>query len=799
MLLEQTQLAPSLAEEILGAARTAARAIPPAFPLDATVAVNPFLGQTDQDLATASARLARLAGAALTRPRAELASMVEAGEIAEEDLEAALLACSAPGRPADLVALRAQLRKPAPAVEALPTIADLAAAATGTDWPAIFSRSFGLWASGFFDRGQALWTPRPDQTAFAAWREWAINDLTPAIAGLRGFSVHVASTPDTAERAILRATSRLGLTAAAAETAFHQLLLSLGGWSMHARWQLWQAELEGRSDTTLTDLLAIRLVWDEALLAHCPSIGRDWRASVAAHAAPVVPTADHVLDCLLQDAAERAHQRMLANKLTGPAEASGRPKLQAAFCIDVRSEVLRRALEGQGEGIETLGFAGFFGLPVAHRPAGTDEVQAHLPALLSPSMTSTSHGKGDEEFALRIAARTKRAWGRFRQAAVSSFAFVEAAGLSYGGKLIGDSLVRTRKAPGQSPLPRIEGVMSADAKAATAAKILRAMSLTERYAPLVLLIGHGAQMTNNPHESAYQCGACCGQTGEVSARLVAAMLNDPETRAGLPGLGLVLPDDTLFVAGLHDTVTDTVTLFPEAVGPKEAEKLDQAEGWLGEAGRMARAERAQRLPGAKADALGRRAADWAEVRPEWGLAGCAAFIAAPGQVTAGRDLAGRAFLHSYDWTQDDGFGTLDLILTAPVVVGSWISLQYYGSTVAPELFGGGNKLIHNVLGGIGVVEGNGGRLRAGLPWQAVHDGERLIHQPLRLSVMIEAPIEAISAVLKKHEGVRQLFDNGWMHLLALSEGRVVARYRSGLAWEPWNGEARRPADAKAAA
>ena len=126
---------------------------------------------------------------------------------------------------------------------------------------------------------------------------------------------------------------------------------------------------------------------------------------------------------------------------------------------------------------------------------------------------------------------------------------------------------------------------------------------------------------------------------------------------------------------------------------------------------------------------------------------------------------------------------LELILTAPVVVASWISLQYYGSTVAPELFGGGNKLLHNVVGGVGVVEGHGGLLRAGLPWQSVHDGERYAHEPLRLSVCIEAPREAISEVLRKHPGVRALFDNGWLHLFALDDaGRMAWRYSGDLLW-----------------
>ena len=98
------------------------------------------------------------------------------------------------------------------------------------------------------------------------------------------------------------------------------------------------------------------------------------------------------------------------------------------------------------------------------------------------------------------------------------------------------------------------------------------------------------------------------------------------------------------------------------------------------------------------------------------------------------------------------------------------------------MFGGGNKLIHNVVGGLGVVEGNGGPLRPGLPWQAVHDGIAPAHEPLRLSVLIEAPREAISAVLERHPQVRALFDNGWLHLLALQDGRIVARYVPGGGW-----------------
>jgi uncharacterized protein YbcC (UPF0753/DUF2309 family) len=319
-----------------------------------------------------------------------------------------------------------------------------------------------------------------------------------------------------------------------------------------------------------------------------------------------------------------------------------------------------------------------------------------------------------------------------------------------------------------------------------AASVLKAMSLNDRFARLVLLAGHGANVVNNPHASALHCGACGGYSGEVNARLLATLLNDREVRAGLATRGIAIPQDTLFLGALHDTTTDAVKLYDaDHPSASHAADIDQARRWLVSAGALARGERALRLPRAERAAdISHRARDWAELQPEWALAGCQAFIAAPRIRSAGRDLAGRAFLHDYDWRIDGDFGVLELILTAPVVVASWISLQYYGSTVAPDLFGAGNKLLHNVTGGIGVVEGNGGLLRAGLPWQSVHDGEQLMHEPLRLSVLIEAPREAIGAILERHPQVRALFDNRWLHLFALDEhGRMAWRYGGDMRWE----------------
>lgn len=781
-------------EEILAAARRATQAIPPLWPLASSVAVNPFLGQTGEPLATTASRLRRAAGISVTMPRSWYAERIRSGEISDADLQAAIDAAPTAMRPKTLSALKQAVVTDTPRPHAVPTVAELASTVASIDWPAIVNERIGHWASGYFDQGQALWAASQAQDAFTSWRTVAIHDLSAEIAGLAGFAQGVADGPSNARDALLEAVSHLGLTGSAAEQYFHRLLIGLGGWSQLARYRLWQAELEGGADTALTDLLAIRATWDAALFRHYEPLLRDqWQGAVASYGEPVRATPEDCVDAVLQEAAERAAQRRLQSLLERPIAASAeptRPALQVAFCIDVRSEVFRRALEGLDAGIRTSGFAGFFGLGIRHRRFASDTAEARLPVLLAPRVfTCTAEPtpearKADE--ATRISARAKRAWGRFRLAAISSFAFVEATGPLYVGKLLRDGLRLARSAAPEEPAPRFSPELDIETRVGMAAAVLKAMSLTDGFARLVLLAGHGANVVNNPHASALNCGACGGYSGEVNARLLASLLNDPQVRAGLAALGTVIPQDTLFLGALHDTTTDEVTVYSaDHPSADHGEDLAQARRWLAAAGALARSERAPRLPRAARGAdVKRRARDWAELRPEWALAGCNAFIAAPRSRTAARDLGGRAFLHDYEWRRDEGFGILELILTAPVVVASWISLQYYGSTVAPDVFGAGNKLLHNVTGGIGVVEGNGGVLRTGLPWQSVHDGERLIHEPLRLSVVIEAPREAISDVLERHPGVRALFDNRWLHLFALNaEGRMAWRYAGDLRWE----------------
>lgn len=787
-MTEMTTIDTLHGEALARAADQAVRAIPPAWPLTATVAVNPFLGQITETLDQTAARLARIGGVRLALPRKHFADLFAKGEITDEDLVAALQSSTLFNQ-IDLPALKAALAEEPQAVAALPTIAELAAGVTGKDWPGLVSERIGSFAAGFFDQGQALWAASRRNGLYAAWRAFATHDLTPEIMGFKGFSIHVDETPETPHGAIERAAVSLGLGAEPG-TYFHQLLLTVGGWAQYARHIQFKAEVEGRTDTSALELLAIRLVFEEALYAqHKTAIESEWQQVRRSHAEPVSPDFDTNIDGLLQMAAERATQRKLAATLAAPSTvkvAELRPVLQAAFCIDVRSEVFRRALESVDPGVRTLGFAGFFGLGASHKGFASDVSEHRLPVLLKPSVFSCSAVDHEEEAdqQARFSARAIRAWGRFKLAAVSSFAFVEAMGPVYAGKLMRDGLGFGKGKGPDAAKPRFAPSLDLDTRAVVAETVLKAMSLTEGFGRFVLIAGHGANVVNNPYASALHCGACGGYAGDVNARLLADLLNDRAVREKLVANGITIPADTVFLGGLHDTTTDTVTLFEDELEndilPQDIVRIRQ---WLAQAGSLTRAERARRLPRATADRVIERSKDWSEVRPELGLAGCRAFIAAPRTRTAGRSLEGQAFLHDYVWKKDEGFKILELILTAPVVVASWISLQYFGSCVAPSLFGAGNKLLHNVVGGIGVVEGNGGNMRAGLPWQSVHDGENFVHEPLRLTVAVEAPKEAISDILKRHAQVRALFDNGWLHLFTLDEqGQIAWRYAGNLGW-----------------
>ncbi|HBN59180.1 MAG TPA: DUF2309 domain-containing protein, partial [Halomonas sp.] len=207
------------------------------------------------------------------------------------------------------------------------------------------------------------------------------------------------------------------------------------------------------------------------------------------------------------------------------------------------------------------------------------------------------------------------------------------------------------------------------------------------------------------------------------------------------------------------------------------------------AGEATRLERAPDLGVDDADPIERlktfatRGADWSQPRPEWGLVNNAALILAPRARTQGKALEGRAFLHDYHPEQDPEGKVLEGLMMAPMLVASWINLQYYASTVVPGLYGAGNKLLHSVVGGhVGVIEGNSPQLRIGLPEQSLRDGEKLHHEPLRLTVVIDAPRERIEAIIERQPVVADLINHRWLWLTRMGDNGLE-RY-SPEGWQP---------------
>lgn len=648
--------------------------------------------------------------------------------------------------------------------------------------------------------------------------------------------------------ALTDAINRLGPARRAREAYLTRHLFDMRGWGAFIRWYGTQSRAE-HAPASVLELLAMRLTLEKILwmdlavslglspdadgflreesgadlCANARSTPPRWLRRVAALMetsglkASVLDLSDPApLDALVRffedhddlwvamrfmEAAEQTYRAQLLGALRRPrmeGSTERRPEAQWVFCIDVRSEPMRRAIESQGH-FETFGYAGFFGAAIRYHDALGCET-AQCPVLLSPAYDV--HEKTRDSAAITAVAGARAsalvAGMRKSSAATPSSApgFVEGLGLGAVWDLVCDAIGKGHGLKVSSPdalgtLPDLDAAEANQTlgirdQLAIARGLLLTTGLSRRMAPVVVLCAHGSQTRNNPFAAALNCGACGGQHGAPNARLVAAIMNRASVRALLAQEGLPIPEDTRFVAAIHDTVSDHIHFFEDDAAEADVRgQLVALRAAAAHAGAINRQGRASRLGLERqdADTLGQRRLDAAAVRPEWGLANNAAFIVGPRTFTGHVNLEGRAFLHSYDWQQDANGDVLAAILTAPMVVAQWINAQYLFSSVDNRAFGSGDKTTHNLIG-CAVMQGEMSDIQLGLPWQSVRAADgRLMHEPLRLHVVVRAPRARVEAVLDGAPSIAGLFERHWLHLVVFDpvSGQIM-RYEGSGQW-----------------
>ena len=577
-----------------------------------------------------------------------------------------------------------------------------------------------------------------------------------------------------------------------------------------------------------------------------------------------------------------------------PVVSDKRPFAQALFCIDVRSERLRRHLEGVGD-YQTFGIAGFFGVPVSFVELGKG-TEAHLcPVLLTPKnlVMETTVKEFQDTVAFTV---MEKAVHKLKETILSPFVTVEAIGWIFGFDMVGktlaprtyhrwrsglhqhkphthllidklsrdkaDSIVRAvqRAVVAQAvelefevPPEQIKDVLVRELREAAlghdvvtpllleqlqldhdqarsfikrlrktyhintydarmqmerlgrigfsleeqvvfVSQALHAIGLVKNFSRFILVVGHGSQSENNPYESALDCGACGGNIGAFNARILAHMANKPAVRQRLKKQGVNIPDDSWFVPAMHNTTTDEVDLHDLDLLPSTHPiYLDRLRGNLLAASRLCAQERVPSLDfisdlpapySADKQAL-RNAMDWSQVRPEWGLSRNVYFIIGRRTLTETFSLDGRAFLHSYDYRVDSKLLLLENILTGPLVVGQWINMEHYFSTVDNEHYGSGSKVYHNVAGRFGVMTGNQSDLRTGLPAQTVLADGRPYHEPMRLITVIEAPFDHVVNAIYRVSSVKSLMHNGWIRVLIRDPQTGLTHINSNGEWQEY--------------
>ncbi|NRD76229.1 DUF2309 family protein [Bacillus sp. BRMEA1] len=692
------------------------------------------------------------------------------------------------------------------------------------------------WCKLFLDESQAVWTmPNRDKGFYHAWKKLVPYD--PAIKPAIRSQLH--NLPIDAGQALMEALLKLEIPYTQIQNYLEAHLLSLPGW---AGMMLWRSQESAQDHSLLTEYLAVRLSLEYAFIhSYLPlpeqkleeqvqletliASWLHWGELTIHEFSQLSPTElkarlmlasrfDQILrNQLWLEAWEKTYEEQIIKLLSTKREdGEGKAKTieaQFVFCIDVRSEPFRRKLEQAGS-YETIGAAGFFGLPIETCELGSQHTHNSLPVMFKPQHRIKEEATESEFLAYQQRKQTayslSSAFKMMKQNLLSSLVLPEISGPWLGLQTLARSFVPKKTAYAARKIketwlhkPSTELSLdhvqtkgselpigfSLDEKILYVKQALKTMGLADHFAPLVVICGHGSHSTNNPYASALDCGACGGASSGFNARVLAALCNLPEVRNGLIEEGIAIPKETIFAAAEHITTLDQLKwLYVPELSDSAQTAFDSIEACLPKICEEANAERIHKLPhinhnnkNPKSEAA-RLAEDWSEARPEWGLARNAAFIIGERRLTQKCNLEGRAFLHSYNWKKDKKGSLLANIITGPGTVCQWINLQYYASTVAPHYYGSGNKATQTVTAGIGVMQGNASDLLSGLPWQSVMQSDlEFYHSPLRLLVIIQAPKDYVERLLKNDPAFNQKLRNGWIRLASIDpEGN----------WKSWS-------------
>lgn len=641
----------------------------------------------------------------------------------------------------------------------------------------VLDRVMVKWLSAFLDEGLAEWEmPFKSLGFYKAWRK-----LAPYDDDFKG--IKVSDIPKNSKDAMASLLS--GLSDEQIQDIFTYHLAALPGWTGYIKHRktnqpLWQ----DKYPMDLEEYLAVRL-WTAKHLG------------IAFLVEPsVVETSRKIkeLQYIWLKAWEKSWQLELVRMLKDTPDKSGSnkseyeiPDAQMVFCIDTRSELIRRHVESKGS-YETFGYAGFFGIAMDYDNERDGIVQKSCPPIVDSCYTVSEEAVEGGQLSKQNKDRKNelvKFWDyflkRMKNMLPSTFGFVEGSGFFYGFNLVARTIApvaawrfanREKVTYETICEPELKTVGSTVAVpiAEQAAIIKSGFDLMgwKNFAPLVIFVGHGSHSANNPFASSLDCGACAASPGRHNARMLAKMANNDQVRAFLSSeFGIDIPSSTLFIGAEHNTTTDEIQLFDSNLSDHHKKLVSNIKSNLKKAQLSATRERLGIAGNSVAQAK-INASNWGETRPEWGLAKNASFVIAPRKATMHHNLNGRCFLHSYDWKIDKEGKALEAIMQGPMVVTQWINNHYYFATVDNEKFGSGTKTIHNITGQFGAVQGNGGDLKMGLPWESLYSSEnKPYHTPIRLSVIVQAPKERVNTILSRNEKLRSLVENEWIHLIIM--------------------------------